>query len=147
MAETASTATDIAVVAAVVVVVAGVAVANDVQVAAVVEYVDVTVVAEPIAFAGVAAASSGDGAWKSFQPELEHHSNLMSDEPSTRDGQEATVRKERPEFEALRAVAVAVAQADVDIAAVAVVVEKALMATEVAVEAADAVGGEAVLVV
>ena len=56
------------------------------------------------------------------------------------------MRKERPESEASRAVAVAVAQADVDIAAAAVVVvENALMATEVAVEAADAVGGEAVL--
>ena len=60
------------------------------------------------------------------------------------------MRKERPESEASRAVAVAVAQADVDIAAAAavvvvVVVENALMATEVVVEAADAVGGEAVL--
>ena len=58
------------------------------------------------------------------------------------------MRKERPESEASRAVAVAVVQADVDIAAAAaavVVVENALMATEVVVEAADAVGGEAVL--
>ena len=55
------------------------------------------------------------------------------------------MRKERPESEASRAVAVAVAQADVDIAAAAAVVENALMATEVVVEAADAVGGEAVL--
>ena len=91
MLVTASTATDIAVVAAAAVVVvaaaaaaADVAVVNDAQVVAVVEYVDViaAVVAEPFAFAGAGAvaASSDDGAWKSFQPKLGHHSNLMSGE-------------------------------------------------------------------
>ena len=87
MLVTASTATDIAVVAAAAVVVvvaaADVAVVNDAQVVAVVEYVDViaAVVAEPFAFAGAGAvAASSDGAWKSFQPKLGHHSNLMSGE-------------------------------------------------------------------
>ncbi len=57
------------------------------------------------------------------------------------------MRKEKPESEASRAVvAVAVAQADVYIVVAVVVVEKALMATEAVVEAADAVGDEAVLV-